>query len=493
MMGEKEGEMDPFVGRERERKILEEVFASDRPELIAMYGRRRVGKTFLIQQFFSNLCLFFEITGSKEADTREQLLNFSRIFSKIFYKGEYVKPPRTWNDAFALIQEEIDKSTSNEKIVLFFDEVPWLSSKKSGFMSALEYYWNRYFSRDKRVIMVLCGSASSWMVKRIIDNRGGLYGRLTRIIRLLPFKLCEAEEFLRAHKIELDRKQILELYMAVGGIPQYLGMVKRGMSTTVAVNELFFQPNAPLYPEFDRVFRSLFDKHEAYVDIIRALASKMSGLTKTELLKKAGLSSGGRSSSMLQELQECGFIAYIPQYGAAKSKGHYVLIDEYCLFYITWVESAQKITPASLDSDHWFKMQRSQSWKAWAGYAFESICIKHIQQIKKALGISGVSTKESVWSWIPSKGAQEKGAQIDLVIERSDRCTNLIEMKFFEAPFSISNSYKEELEHKKNLFRERTHTTHALFTTFLTVHGVKKNMYSTSVVDVEIMADSLFT
>jgi AAA+ ATPase superfamily predicted ATPase len=484
--------MDPFVGREQERKILSEVFHSGRAELIAMYGRRRVGKTFLIEQFFSPLCPFFEITGSKEAHVREQLLNFSRIFSTFFCKGEYVKPPGSWNDAFALLHEAIKKSEVQQRIVLFFDEVPWLSSKKSKFLAAFEYYWNRHFSKDKRIIMILCGSASAWMVKRIVNNRGGLYGRLTRIMRLLPFKLNEAEEFLLAHNVELDRKQLVELYMAVGGIPQYLGMVKRGMSATAAINDLFFQPNAPLYPEFDRVFRSLFDQHQSYVDIIRALASKKSGLTKIELLKAAKLTSGGGSSTMLKELQECGFIAYLPHYGAKKSKGRYVLIDEYCLFYIVWVESVQKITPASLDEDYWFKIQRSQSWKAWAGYAFESICIKHIQQIKRSLGIAGVSTTESEWSWNPPKKSKEKGAQIDLIIERMDRCTNLIEMKFIEGPFTINKAYSEELKYKKNLFREKTGTPHALFTTLLTTQGIQKNMHSLSVVDAEITVDALF-
>lgn len=264
------------------------------------------------------------------------------------------------------------------------------------------------------------------------------------------------------------------------------------MSATATINDLFFQPNAPLYPEFDRVFRSLFDKHESYVDIIRALASKKSGLTKNELLKAAKLTSGGGSSTMLKELQECSFIAYIPHYGAQKSKGRYVLIDEYCLFYIVWVESARQITPGSLDEDHWFKMQRCQSWKAWAGCAFESICVKHIKQIKKALGIQGVSTSESEWSWTPPKKSKEKGAQVDFVIERADRCTNLIEMKFVEGLFTITKDYSEELNYKKQLFREKTGTTHTLFTTLLTSEGVKKNMHSLSVVDAELTIDCLF-
>jgi len=280
--------------------------------------------------------------------------------------------------------------------------------------------------------------------------------------------------------------------MAIGGIPQYLGMVKRGMSATAAINDLFFQPNAPLFPEFDRVFRSLFGNYEAHVRIIRALASRFSGLTKTELVHKADLSSGGTSSKMIRELQECGFVAYIPDFGGKKTGGRYILIDEFSLFYIVWVEDARKIMLDTMDPDHWFKMQRSQKWRSWSGYAFEALCFKHIQQIKKALGISGVSTVESGWSWRPPKGLDKKGAQIDLVIERADKCTNLIEIKYAAGPYIINKSYAEQITHKKHRFMEITGTKNALFTTLLTSYGVTKNAHALSTVDAEVTMDALF-
>ncbi len=484
--------MDSFVARERELKILKQVHSSGKPEFIAVYGRRRVGKTFLIQKFFSDKSLFFEVIGTRKAKTTEQLLNFTNVLSKIFRKGERIEPSRTWNSALALLYKEIENYKKDERIVLFFDEIPWLASPKSGFLPALEYYWNRYFSRDPRIIVVVCGSASSWMIRRIINNRGGLYGRLTRTIRLVPFNIGEVEEFLNAHHVALDRKQIIELYMAIGGIPQYLGMVQRGMSATAAINELFFQPNAQLFPEFDKVFRSLFDNYESHVRIVRALASKFSGLTQIELLKTTGLSSGGTTSLIIRELQECGFVAYIPEFSHKKKEGRYILIDEYSLFYIVWVESAKKIALETMDRDHWFKMQRTHKWKSWSGYAFESLCLKHIQKIKNALGISGVSTVESGWNWIPQQGSKSVGAQIDLVIDRADRCTNLVEIKYSDGPFTITKAYAKQLENKKHLFREQTKSRKTLFMTLLTTHGVTQNKYALSTVDAEVTMDALF-
>lgn len=484
--------MDPFIGRKRELAILRQVYDSKRPELIAIYGRRRVGKTFLIQQFFSDKSLFIEIVGAKKAKSSEQLFNFARVIEKIFPGEPLNEAPQSWSLAFELLLQKIEKKRAKSRIVLFFDELPWLASAKSTFLSTLEYYWNRYFSKDPRIIVVLCGSASSWMIKKIIHNRGGLYGRLTKVLRLLPFQLREIEEYLHAHQIFYDRKQMVDLAMAVGGIPYYLSMVQRGVSAAMAINDLFFQPNANLFPEFDRVFRSLFDHYEAHIKMIRALASTFSGLTKSELLHKSGLTSGGSSSRMIQELQESGFIAYIPRYDTRKTSGRYVLIDEYCLFYLVWVENARKIILDTMDKDHWIRMHQSHTWKSWSGYAFEMLCLKHIQQIKRALGISGVHTIESEWHWDPPKNSSKLGTQIDLIIDRQDNCVNLIEIKYSEGPFIVSKEYAKKLEYKKQIFREKTGTKKTLFITLLTPYGVKKGEAASWIVDSEVTMDALF-
>jgi AAA+ ATPase superfamily predicted ATPase len=484
--------MDPFVGRQREKAILQQALDSQRPELVAIYGRRRVGKTFLVEKFFENQSCFIEIVGAKKAKMSEQLFNFTRVIEKVFLKDS-ITTPKNWSTAFELLLQEIHHvSVKHSRIVIFFDELPWLATAKSHFLSVLEYYWNRYFSKDPRIIVILCGSASSWMIKRIVHNRGGLYGRLTRIMRLLPFQLREIEEFLQAQQIQFDRKQLTDLSMAVGGIPYYLSMVPRGVSAAMAINDLFFQPNAALFPEFDRVFRSLFDHYESHIKIIRVLASTFSGLTKTELLSKAKLSSGGSSSRIIQELQESGFIAYIPEHDHPKTGGRFVLIDEYCLFYLTWVENAQKIILDTLDKNYWVSMHQSHKWKSWSGYAFEMLCLKHIQQIKQALGISGVKTIESSWYWYPPTNSQENGAQIDLVIDRQDKCMNLIEIKYADGPFVITKEYAKKLENKKQLFREKTGTRKTLFTTLLTPYGVKKGEASSWAIDSEITLDALF-
>lgn len=484
--------MDPFVGRRRELLVLQQVFDSGRPELVAIYGRRRVGKTFLIQTFFSKKSLFIEIVGARKAKASTQLFSFAKVLEKTFPKDGLITTPENWPLAFELLLQKIEKQPQDNRIILFFDELPWLASPKSDFMSTLEYYWNRYFSKDPRMIVILCGSASSWMIKRVVNNRGGLYGRLTKVLRLSPFRLREMEELLQSRKIRLDRKQITDLAMAMGGIPYYLGMVQRGVSSAKAINDLFFQPNADLFPEFDRVFRSLFDHYESHIKIIRALAVTFSGLTKDELLKKSGLSSGGSSSRMIQELQESGFIAYIPEFGHKKTGGRYVLIDEYCLFYLVWIENAQKIILDTMDTDHWIRMHQSHKWKSWSGYAFEMLCLKHIQEIKRALGISGVHTTESSWHYVSSADSDEPGAQVDLVIDRQDKCINLIEIKYSDGPYIVTKEYAKKLEYKKFLFREKSRTKKTLFTTLLTPYGVKMTDAARGVIDSEITIDALF-
>jgi hypothetical protein len=485
--------MDPFVGRKKEVALLKKVLSSKRAELLAIYGRRRVGKTYLIQKFFEDKSLFIEMVGAKKAKTSTQIFNFMKVIERTFGEDASREVLQDWTHAFERLLGEIEKTSVRQRIVLFFDELPWLATPKSGFLSTLEYYWNRYFSKDPRLIVVLCGSASSWMIKKVIHNRGGLYGRLTHTIRLLPFQLKEMEECLQVQGVCLDRKQIADLAMAVGGIPYYLGKVERGVSAARAINDLFFQPHAQLLREFDQVFRSLFDHYESHIRIIKALASTFSGLTKNELLKAADLSSGGSSSRMIQELQESGFIAYLPEQGLQKSGGRYILIDEYCLFYLVWVESAKKVILDTLDEDHWVRMHTSQLWKSWSGYAFEILALKHIQQIKGSLGISGVHTRESSWHYRAPRGSKEVSAQIDLVIDREDRCVNLIEIKYSDGPFILTKEYALKLERKKKIYREKTGTKKTLFTTLLTPFGVKKGEALSWAVDSEITLEDLFT
>lgn len=476
--------MGEIIGRGQELKILEEMYDSQEAELLAIYGRRRVGKTYLISEFFNDKGIYFELTGTKDAKMHEQLVNFAAELSRVFHQGLRSPAPANWTEALNQLRDELEKVGNDKKIILFFDELPWLASRRSGFLQALEHFWNRYMSRNKNVVVIICGSAASWMIDNVIHNKGGLHGRVTKRIRLLPFNLSETEEFLKARNVDLDRKQLIEIYMAIGGVAQHLKYIERGKSAVQIINDLCFTANGPLFDEFDTLYRSLFDNYESHVNIIKALSKTRSGLTKDELLDKVGLTSGGASSKIIDELVKSGFVAYVPAFGKKKTRGKYRLIDEYSLFYLDWIAAVSKTVLEGKDKDYWIKKQNTKAWAVWSGYVFENICLKHVAKIKAALGLSGISTEESGWSG--------SGAQIDLVIDRADRSVNLCEMKYYNSEFIIDKEYAKKLETKKRVFREKTGTKKTLFTTMITTYGVKINKHYNSVVDNQLTMDDLF-
>lgn len=480
-----------IVGREEELSILKEVYEDLEPQFLAVYGRRRIGKTFLISEFFKNKGVYFEITGMKKGKLAEQLFHFAFEFSRIFGEGTKIATPKSWSSAFQTLQEAIEK-IQDMKIILFFDEAPWLDSPKSGFLRALEHFWNRYLSKNPQIILVVCGSSASWIIKKIIYDKGGLYNRVTRKLRLLPFSLREVEIYLKSRQIELDRKQITDLYMAFGGVPKYLSYVKRGYSVAQIISSTCFSDKGALSEEFSALYGSLFENSEQHIAIIHALAEVISGLTKNDLLKRANLSSGGSSTRAIQELVDAGFVMYVPPFGKKKIDGKYRVCDEYSFFYLSWIKKNVRTNLESGNGEVWMKKQGSAEWHSWSGYAFESLCLKHITSIKKALGISGVETIASGW-WFSPKNIEEKGAQIDLVIDREDRCVNLCEIKYSDSEFLITKSYVENLRNKKNVFREKTGMKKALFMTFITPYGVQKNSYALDCVDRELTLNDLFS
>lgn len=481
-----------IIGRENELELLQEIYESSEAHFLAVYGRRRIGKTYLISEFFKKKGIYFEITGIKEGSISEQLFQFAYEFSRTFNEGQPILPPKNWAEALNLLHDAIEKVKKGRKIILFFDELPWLASPRSKFLNALEHFWNRYISRKNNVIVIICGSAASWIIRNIINNKGGLYGRITRKIRLLPFTLSETERYLKSRHIALERKQIIDIYMAIGGVPKYLSYIARGRSAAQIINEVCFSINGALYQEFDNLYKSLFDNFEHHIAIVKALSKATDGLTKEEILHKVKLTSGGTSSKIIEELVDSGFIVYMPSFNKKKNKGIYRLIDEYSLFYLTWIAESSGIGLESVDPDFWIKKYGTSKWNAWSGCAFESLCLKHIQKIKKALGISGISTKESGWRYLPKNTTDQQGTQIDLAIDRADKCINLCEMKYSDSEFIIDKAYMEKLQSKKRIFKEQTETHKTLFLTMVTTYGVKKNSHYLSIVDTQLTMDDLF-
>ncbi len=483
--------MTTILGRKEELKILARLHKSQKAEFLAIYGRRRIGKTYLIHEYFKDKGIYFDFTGTKGASKEQQLRNFADKFASTFRLGNSISPLPDWQEAFFLLRKELETLSPNQKFILFFDELPWIASPKSGMLSALEYFWNSYLSKKKNVLLIVCGSAASWMIKKIAHNKGGFHNRLTQQIRLLPFTLNETEQFLQAQGVDLERKRIVEIYAAIGGVASYLSHVQRGLSSAQVIQKICFAPQAPLISEFPRLYESLFDDAKKHMAIVEALAKKRSGMTLEDLLHATDLPSGGGTKDVLEELEESGFIMYVHEFGKKKKEGRYRLIDEYSLFYFTWIKPAFPSASANLSQDYWMKKQGSPTYASWAGYTFEGICFKHVENLIKAMELSVVATSFSGWNYRPTEKT-EKGAQIDLVVDRSDKCVTLIEIKFHEGEFVIDKQYASELAHKKQCFKQATKTRKHVFLTLLTAFGAKENAHYLSVIDSQLTLESLF-
>jgi AAA+ ATPase superfamily predicted ATPase len=475
-----------IVGREYEIRILARLLHSKEPELLAIYGRRRVGKTFLIRSFCQDH-IVFSCTGQYNGKTKEQLTNFAEQLNLHFPEEKTILAPGSWQEAFSILRERIDSLRGEKKKVIFFDELPWLDCHKSGFLSAFSYFWNVHVAQRGDILVVICGSAASWIIDKVVNNKGGLHNRITQRIRLLPFTLKETEAYLRKRNVNLDHYQILQLYMVMGGVPAYLTAVERGLSAEQNIEHCCFSKDGILTNEFSNLYAALFNNPHKHIEVIQALSKKNKGLTRSEIMKTGKLLTGGGLTMVLNELAESGFIQKVYPYGKKEKDSLFRLTDEFSLFYFRFM---QKREGHSYERDTWLGMHASQTYAGWCGYAFENICIKHADQIKKALQIGGINSTQSSWYWPGDK--KENGAQIDLLIDRADRCINICEMKFSTRPFVIDKKYVKDLENKVMTFRRVTKTQKTLFLTFITTYGVIDNDYKYQRVDADVTMGSLF-
>jgi uncharacterized protein len=476
--------VEEILGRAEEKKLLAKMLGSKEAELIAIYGRRRVGKTFLIRNYYQQF-MAFEFTGIHKASLSEQLSNFGRALQVAM--GSPIPPatPTNWIQAFTFLSDYLEAKIRKEPVVVLFDELPWIHTPKSGFLQAFGHWWNTWASRQPLIKVVICGSAASWMIDHIINDKGGLHNRVSGTIRLMPFTLGESEQYLVSRGIRLDRYQLLQLYMAIGGIPQYLKQVNKGESASQTIDRLCFARNGPLEKEFVNLYKSLFTNATYHEAIVKALSKKAKGMTRTEVIDACGFTTGGWTTQLFEELEESGFITqYIPFEKTARDS-IYKLTDEYSLFYLKFLENSRATGKGT-----WLRQSAGHSYKSWSGFAFETVCQKHVSQIKHALGIAGVYTESSAWRWIARKN--EPGAQVDLLIDRQDHCINLCEMKFAAAEFTIDKKYAGELDKKVQVFREQTKTRKSIFLTMITTYGTRKNDHYTGRVLGEVTMDDLF-
>lgn len=484
--------MKKLVAREKEIQLLEKIYKSKSSDFVAIYGRRRVGKTFLIRSLFSTQKNYFEITGLKDGKLTDQLKNFTEALSAKFFNRLEILPPNNWHDAFKLLTSELEKIPKSEKIILFFDELPWLASKKSQFMTQLDYVWNTKWSLRSNILLIVCGSAASWMAEHLINAKGGLHNRLTKTILLEPFTLQETEEFLRSRSIKLIRKQILQLYMAIGGVPHYLNLVEKGKTADENISNICFQKDGLLFGEFPKLFRSLFEAAELNLRLIKIIAQSRYGISRTNLLESLGVKTGGTFNKRIEELESAGFVQSFIPYGKKNKDRYYRVVDEYSLFYLKWIEPVVQLGHKIDAANYWINKTQSSSYQSWAGYTFEGICMKHVTFIKKALGLDKISCETGSWRFIPSHKSIEQGVQIDLLFDREDGAINICEIKYASDKFKIDKTYAKVLVNKIAVFENQFKTKKQIFLTLISTFGTQESIWSQDLVANEVTIDAFF-
>ena len=454
-----------MIGRKEEQAELQQIMESKQSEFVAVYGRRRVGKTFLIREFFKNKFAFYH-TGIANSDITVQLDSFSKSLND-FSKISFPKC-KTWFEAYENLVYLLKHSRIRGKKVVFIDEMPWMDTHKSKFVSALEWFWNSFASAQKDIILIVCGSASSWIMNKIIKNHGGLHNRITQQIYLKPFSLMECEQLFAENGISLNRHQILESYMVFGGIPYYLSLFQKRFGLSQNVDNLCFKKNGKLADEFNNLYASLFRHYDRHIAIVKTLSTKSKGLSREEIMKTAKISDGGGLTRTLEELETSGFIRRYNSFEKREKNAIYQLVDFFTLFYFNFMYSKLEN-----DEHFWTNFIENARHRAWSGYGFEQVCLAHLPQIKHKLSIGGVLTRTASWR----SSDKENAAQIDLLIERNDKVINLCEMKFTSEEFVIDKNYDEILRNKRGAFRTQTKTKNAIHITLITSYGVKHNEY----------------
>lgn len=473
-----------IIGRQKEIALLNQLYQSNKAELVAVYGRRRIGKTFLLDKTFGEKYDFY-MTGIFEGTKAEQLANFSHQLEK--YSGRKVKKPKSWIEAFFCLEDYLTTIKYKERILVFIDELPWLDTPRSRFLKAFELFWNEWASKLDNMKLIVCGSATTWMTGKLLGNKGGLHNRVTHPMYLRPFNLEETELFLKSRGFALSRRQVAEVYMSLGGTPYYLDMMRKSESIAQNIDRLFFSTEAPLRSEYSFLFKSLFKESTLYRKVVETLSKKMKGMTRQELLTEIKCDDTGYFSDVLTDLCNCDFIRRYTAFGKTERDMMFQLTDLYTLYYLRFVKSYN-----GGDEHYWSHRQKDIS--SWQGYAFEQVCLHHILQIKRRLGINGILSNVCSYSWpafTDRNGKNHHGGQIDLILDRGDKTINLCEMKFVGGTYSISPEYASHMLSRAEAFKVLTGTDKSIHLTMVTTEGIEHNEGWQNIQS-EVLLDDLF-
>ena len=468
-----------IIGRDRELSLLKKIINDDSSHFLAIYGRRRIGKTYLIREAYEER-FTFQHAGLFEGTLKEQLLAFENSIKDA--GGSPTNNPKNWLEAFEDLKELIRNSTEKRKVI-FIDELSWMDTPRSNLLTALEHFWNSWASARKDIVLIVCASATSWMLSKVVHNKGGLYNRLTEQINLQPFSLFECEEYMRLNGLSFNREQILQYYMVFGGVPYYWSFLEKGFSLAQNIDRILFEKDAPLKDEFKYLYASIFKKPDMHLKIIKALSLKKVGMTREEIAENADVDNSGELTKKLEELESCGFIRKYYAYGMKKKNAVYQLIDCFTLFYYRFLVNEPT------DEHFWSDQINTPAVNTWMGYAFERVCLMHIEQIKQKLGISGVYTDVNSWYCKADKDNGIAGSQIDLLIVRKDKVINLCEMKYSNTEYTITQKVDKNIKNKINDLIVSTGTKYAIYPTLVTTYGMVDNSYSGNIQSVVTMDD----
>lgn len=470
--------MDKIIGRKRELNQLHEAYTSDESIFLVVYGRRRVGKTFLVREAFHDNLSFYT-TGVNQENKEVQLMYFYHALCK--YSNTPLTLPKNWMEAFDALIKILESSNEKKKVV-FLDELSWMNGQDGSFLTALEWFWNSWASARNDILLICCSSATSWIINKVFNNHGGLYGRVNRRIHLHAFTLKECEDFYESRNISMNRYDQVMSYMTFGGVPYYLSMLEPSKSLTQNIDSLLFDPDGQLHREYENLYQAMFRNAENHLLIVNAMETKSKGLTRKEILESTGLANAGSTTRVIDELEQSDFIRRYNAFGQKKRDELYQLTDAYTLFYFHFLKDGK-----NNDKKFWEHHLGTSTINTWAGYAFEQVCLAHIEQIKTSMGISGMAVSTSGWV---SKSKEQK-AQIDLVLDRADNIVNLCEIKFSTRPYQIDKKYANTLQNRQWLFEQETKTRKSCQQMMITTYGIVRNQYS-GIVQRELNLEDLF-
>jgi hypothetical protein len=472
-----------MIGRKEQIETMKELLVLQKSYFVAVTGRRRVGKTYLIDQVYKD-SICYRATGIQDGNQQTQIAHFIQKLAE-YSHFPIVTIPKNWQQVFMLFKIYLETLPKNKKQVIFIDELPWMSTAKSGFIQLLAHLWNDYLSKEKHFILVICGSATSWISKKIMGDKGGFHNRISHHISLPPFTLAETKDFLKSKKVKLTNADIMELYMALGGIPYYLELIQKGESAIQAIDRLCFAENGLLKTEYQHLYKALFDQSANHEAIVSTLAKSKYGLGRVELSKKSNVQIGGPFTRTMEDLLLSGFIVEQQPFGKVKQGSVYRLTDEFSVFYHRFIATHKKAGKGI-----WQEISQTQSYKIWSEYAFEAMCLRHIDTIKKAMGISNLYTEVS--SFRSLGNSDEPGMQIDIILDRADKTVNICECKYYSEPFVMTRQYASILNQRKEVFKKYTRTRKNVFTILICNQSPKKNDYLWESVDKVVVMEDFF-